>query len=859
MVPINFIRGSEINGLKVMRSLLIFFLVILSSPLNAQSDSQNTAAERKPLILPALNAPYKRPVAFLFEEAPRSDDPKRNHLEQQFLMHIATDQVDFIRGAGRFRVKDLRWALPLAGASGVTLATDPDASRNLAGNNPDHWKTQSNISDIGLLTSGALAGGAYLWGVTSHDAHKRETGVLAIEAATNAVLDNEVIKQIFRRDRPTVGTGEGLFFNSPTKFPSDAGFVSGHAMISWSIASVIAHEYPGWLTQTAAYGLATMTSATRVTGKKHFPSDVLIGSALGWYIGHQVYRSHHNPDLEGVDLGTFKKEDVPDGKAHDPSWMATPSVPLDSWVYAAFDRLTAMGYMGTATSGARPWTRMECARLLKEAEDTFENLVPEDPGVPLFRALEKEFAVDLKLLDGRRNQQVRLESAYTRVLGISGEPLTDSYHFGQTDFNDFGRPYREGFNNYTGLSADAEVGPIGFYLRGEYQHTPSASALGADVRSAIAASDGLPVAPALPFHEINRVLLLDSYVALNLHNWQFSFGKQSLWWGPTQGGVLHFSDNAEPITMLRLARAIPFQLPSVLGYLGKIRTDVFLGQVRGHEFLKLGPTFVLTGSSGHMVDPQPYMWGGKLNLKMTPHFEVGVGLTAIFAGQGRPLTFDTFFHTFSPHGNNQAVDPGKRVTEFDLSYQIPKLRDWLTFYAEGIAWDEPNPVAYPRRSAMNPGIYMPKIPKLNKLDLRAEGVYTDVPNYPGPGSYYSNAHYAQGYTNYGQIMGSWIGRQGRGIQASSTYWFSGLRKLQLGYRQQVTNEAFIRGGNLHDVRAQYDFPLGSEFLVTSSLQYERWNFPTLSATPRSNVAVSVHFSYNPRDKYEACAGCYSLH
>src|SRR5690348_4024691 len=36
-------------------------------------------------------------------------------------------------------------------------------------------------------------------------------------------------------------------------------------------------------------------------------------------------------------------------------------VPLDSWVYAAFDRLAALGYASSAYSGMRPWTRGECA------------------------------------------------------------------------------------------------------------------------------------------------------------------------------------------------------------------------------------------------------------------------------------------------------------------------------------------------------------------------------------------------------------------------------------------------------------------------------------------------------------------
>jgi len=33
-------------------------------------------------------------------------------------------------------------------------------------------------------------------------------------------------------------------------------------------------------------------------GQEHFPTDVLIGAAGGWLIGHFVYRAHHHADVE---------------------------------------------------------------------------------------------------------------------------------------------------------------------------------------------------------------------------------------------------------------------------------------------------------------------------------------------------------------------------------------------------------------------------------------------------------------------------------------------------------------------------------------------------------------------------------
>ena len=69
----------------------------------------------------------------------------------------------------------------------------------------------------------------------------------------------------------------------------------------------------------------------------------------------------------------------------------------------------------------------------------------------------------------------RIESVYARVTGISGEPVTDGNHFGQTIINDFGRPYQEGFNSVDGFSAWTSSGRWVGYVRAEYQHSPIGS------------------------------------------------------------------------------------------------------------------------------------------------------------------------------------------------------------------------------------------------------------------------------------------------------------------------------------------------------------------------------------------------
>jgi membrane-associated phospholipid phosphatase len=60
------------------------------------------------------------------------------------------------------------------------------------------------------------------------------------------------------------------------------------------LATIIANEYHDKpAVQIAAYGIASAVSVARFTGRNHYLSDVLIGSAMGYGIGRYVYRTHH--------------------------------------------------------------------------------------------------------------------------------------------------------------------------------------------------------------------------------------------------------------------------------------------------------------------------------------------------------------------------------------------------------------------------------------------------------------------------------------------------------------------------------------------------------------------------------------
>jgi hypothetical protein len=748
---------------------------------------------------------------------------------------------------------DLQWTVPAAFAGAALVASDTAIEKHVP-SNPATVSHAVTVSNAGLATFAAVGGGMFLWGHLAHDEEQRETGVLGAEAGLDAFLDTEAFAYAFGRERPFAGNGRGRFFQGGDSFPSQ------HAAISWAIASVIAHEYPGPMTQLLAYGAAAGVSAARFAGEKHFASDLVVGSALGWYLGSQVYRSHSQySEADIARWGTFRKSDEDSG--HEARNMGSPYVPLDSWIYPAFDRLTALGYIHSGFADMRPWTRMECARQVKEAGDRIaEDDTQSSQAAHLYRDLRDELEREITLLDGGENAELRLESAYTRSTEIVGKPLTDGDHFAQTIVNDFGRPEEQGFNDVTGFSGWGVYGPLAVYARGEFQHSPSAPALSAAAREAISQADfsrsgvpaPFPVPPGTPTAAFDQGRFLDTYVALNLDDWQLSYGNQSLWWGPSAGGPMMFSDNAQPLRMFRVNRTTPFTLPSIFGILGAIRVEAFIGQYSGYEFLN-GPSG-LVGQYGVSLNPQPIVHGERISLKPTSNLEIGLSRTTDYGGPGYPLTLHSFLRSVFSTGNNYAGNPNKpgaRRSGLDFSYRIPGLRDGMTFYAEGLAeHDEITPLLGPDVAAWLAGIYVPRLPKFPNVDFRVEGGYTDPPYSGGDvafGAFYWDGGWITGFQNAGHLMGSWMGRQGQGAQAWTTYWFSPRNKLQFGFRhQKVSPQLIPGGGTLADANVRAEFWPRSTFSLSASVQYEMWNFPVIASTKQSDVTSWVQLSFWPK-------------
>ena len=509
-------------------------------------------------------------------------------------------------------------------------------------------------------------------------------------------------------------------------------------------------------------------------------------------------------------------------------------VPLDSWIYPAFERLFSLGYADSAYLGMRPWTRTSCLQILEETYPQLENAPQDEEAWKIFQALAVEFGENA----GPATPRAELWDLYTRAMYIKGRPINDSYHFGQTIINDYGRPYQQGFNAIDGFTARAEGYHLSLNVRGEYQHAPGRAAYPESVQELIAQVDSTPLQAPEAVPQTNVFRLINANLAVSVANHEISVGKADDWWGPTQTGSMALSNNAEPIYALRINRVTPLRIPFVSDVVGPFRYEGLFGSLKGHQYPNA-----------------PWIHAEKFSFKPTRNVEFGFSRVVIFAGEGHvPLTFGSFWNSFTSFSNvSLAVkesrnDPGFRSSSFDFTWMLPWVEKWLTLYSDSIVHDDVSPLAAPRRAAVNPGLYLSHLPRLPHVDLRGEGVSTDpVANSQGGQFLYYEFEYRDGYLNKGNLLGSWMGREGKGGQVWLTDWLSPKEYIQLGYRNAKVSKTFIPGGT-----TQNDFDIKAVLRLKDNLelnafgQAEWWKVPALASGLQHDFTGSVQLTYFPK-------------
>lgn len=158
------------------------------------------------------------------------------------------------------------------------------------------WVSSNLLEPIGRgVYTLPLLGLFYAIGAGADSERAENIALTGIKAMIISQVYVQVAKNLFHRQRPyqnkpvnaRLWDGPFVWKKKHTSFPS------GHSVSAWSVATVFALAYNekkgvGMI----SYGLASLTALSRINDNKHWASDVFVGSAVGYFIGRQIYRQN---------------------------------------------------------------------------------------------------------------------------------------------------------------------------------------------------------------------------------------------------------------------------------------------------------------------------------------------------------------------------------------------------------------------------------------------------------------------------------------------------------------------------------------------------------------------------------------
>lgn len=260
---------------------IVSFVLTNTSPAYSQSGQPDPTpiADSKPTPMPTPSPSpvFRRPAS----------------LESHFVEHVFHDQYMIWTAPFHSGNYDKKFVAPALIGIATVIATDRFTSGwvDTGGTLPASSRFISHFGQA--YSTGGIAAAFYIAGRLTKNPKARETGVLAAEALINTGIVTEVLKLSAQRQRPNADQHFGEFFDGGSSFPS------GHSSSIWSVATVIAYEYHNnpWI-KYGAYAGAVAVSMSRYSGRNHFLSDIVAGSAIGYFIGRYVYRNYHDPDID---------------------------------------------------------------------------------------------------------------------------------------------------------------------------------------------------------------------------------------------------------------------------------------------------------------------------------------------------------------------------------------------------------------------------------------------------------------------------------------------------------------------------------------------------------------------------------
>lgn len=230
--------------------------------------------------------------------------------DKDYFKSYLTVTKKIVTGPARWKAKE--WIITGSViAGGATLLIFDDEIRKFFQRNTN--PTLDNISKYVVEPWGSglypaiMFGSYYLYGLAADNTRARQIALGGTQAFVMAAVTSQVLKHVFHRHRPSQNDPpDPYLWEGPFQGWNYTSFPSGHTTAAFAIASFMQQVYKDKLwVGILSYTVATGVGLSRVYDNVHWPSDVLVGAALGFGIGQAVYNVMSNDSRLSMGVSSY--------------------------------------------------------------------------------------------------------------------------------------------------------------------------------------------------------------------------------------------------------------------------------------------------------------------------------------------------------------------------------------------------------------------------------------------------------------------------------------------------------------------------------------------------------------------------
>lgn len=459
----------------------------------------------------------------------------------------------------------------------------------------------------------------------------------------------------------------------------------------------------------------------------------------------------------------------------------TADVPTGSVYYDYVDKLSGMGYIDALPDGARPYSRMQMAKWVLQAEKNAK-----DKPMPAYLAdelasMRQAFASEIEVLKGHREQEdVALREASLRLA---------SYNSDQSSY----RQRRNG----SSAQPHAHWQPFGQGTNG-YDYADSFNAVAkAEVAGNIGHKTAVSLTPRLSWNDDDdaELKLEEGYVKTKTGIVEYLAGRQALSYGQGKTGTLVLDDTMKPMTMVQAHLEDDMPVRGFFRFLGKQNYHVFYGQLEGDR-------------RDRAVDHKDFDHAGLLGVRadFTPSdaFTFGLMRVSMLGGERNGLSKSDWRHWVTGRNDEAGQDRWNDIAGGDFRVRLPGVQFYGEVYGEDAGGLQPTERGY------RFGTYLPQLTRDGSWDMTLEYASTNP-------AWYVHQKYQNGWTYSDDIIGDSMGNNAKKYYLGVNHYLPGENQIGAYFMRTQMDRGAMNPPNVYEAALTGRLKLQDHFFLDGSL------------------------------------------